>query len=183
MSQKLNVVVIAGTTRENRQTIKAAKLVEEVGRTFGNLEIVFVDVKDYFPLSGEGNDESSKYPKWVNINKKSDAYFIVAPEYNHSFPGSLKMLLDNDLGNYTHKPVAIAGVSAGSFGGARMIENLLPVTRELGMVAISSDLHFTNVHSLFDDSDKVEKQKARAKKVYEELIWMANALKFARNSS
>lgn len=184
--EKLNIVVIAATTREKRVSIKAAELVAEVGREFEELEITFVDVKDFFPLPGEGNDEESKDPRWIEINKKSDGYFIVSPEYNHSFPGSLKMLLDNDLGNYTHKPVTMGGVSVGPFGGARMIEDILSPLRELGLVTTHTDVYFPFAPKMFadgeDNSAQIEEQKERIRKAYVELIWMAKALKYGREN-
>jgi NAD(P)H-dependent FMN reductase len=64
------------------------------------------------------------------------------PEYNHSFPGLLKHVLDTNLKEYIHKAVGVCGVSAGPFGGARMIESLLPVLRELGLVTIFWDVYF-----------------------------------------
>ena len=72
------------------------------------------------------------------------------PEYNHSFPGLLKHVLDSNLKEYIHKAVGVCGVSAGPFGGARMIQNLLPVLRELGLVTIFTDVYFGGAGKLFD---------------------------------
>lgn len=186
MESKINIVIIAATTRKKRKSIHAAKLIEEIGKEFEEIETTFVDIVDFFPLPGEGNDEESKDPRWVQINQNADGYFIVSPEYNHSFPGSLKMLLDNDLGNYTHKPVSIAGVSSGQFGGARMIESLLSPLRELGMVVTSKDVYFPYIQDIFPEGEpniqKIEKLKPSIKKAYEELIWMAKTLKWGRDT-
>ena len=57
---------------------------------------------------------------------RADAIVIVVPEYNHSFPGLLKHVLDSCLKEYIHKAVGVVGVSAGPFGGARVIQHLLP---------------------------------------------------------
>ena len=96
------------------------------------------------------------------------------------------MLLDNDLGNYNHKPVVIAGVSSGPFGGARMIENLVNTLRFLGFTLTNVDTFFPSVKALFDGSDAsnllLETQKQRVRKAYEELIWLAKILKSGRNS-
>jgi len=184
--QKLNIVVVASTTREKRLSIKAAELVADVGKEFPEVEIILVDVKDFFPLPGEGNDPESQHPKWIAINQKSDAYFIVTPEYNHSFPGSLKMLLDNDLKNYIHKPVAMAGVSSSGTGGARAIESLLPPLRELGLVATFTDVLFFQIGTFLEqaasDPEVLEQQKERIRKAYKELIWMAKSLKWGREN-
>jgi NAD(P)H-dependent FMN reductase len=67
---------------------------------------------------------------------RSDALVIVAPEHNHGYPGMLKHVLDTNLHGYVHKAGGVVGVSAGVFGGARVIQNLIPVMRELGLVQI-----------------------------------------------
>jgi NAD(P)H-dependent FMN reductase len=54
----------------------------------------------------------------------ADGFIIVSPEYNHSYPGELKMLLDMLFSQYAHKPVGICGVSSGAWGGTRMVEQL-----------------------------------------------------------
>src|SRR5437588_7003062 len=76
-------------------------------------------------------------------------------EYNHSFPGLLKHVLDSCLDEYIHKAAGIVGVSAGAFGGTRVIENLLPVLRELGLVTIFWDVNFANVHKVFSPDGRI----------------------------
>jgi NAD(P)H-dependent FMN reductase len=56
-----------------------------------------------------------------------------------------------NLKEYIHKAVGICGVLAGPFGGARVIEGLPPVMRELGLVAIFEDVNFGKVRTLFDE--------------------------------
>ena len=82
---------------------------------------------------------------------RADALVLVAPEYNRGYPGLLKHVLDTNLTEYIHKAVGVVGVSAGIFGGARVIENLLPVLRELGLVTIFWDVNVNNVRSRFDE--------------------------------
>jgi hypothetical protein len=55
--------------------------------------------------------------------------------------------------------VGICGVSAGPFGGARAIEGLLPVMRELGVVTIFWDVNFGNVQKLFDEQGNFGRSK------------------------
>jgi NAD(P)H-dependent FMN reductase len=108
---------------------------------------------------------------------------IVVPEYNHGYPGMLKHALDTNLKEYIHKPVGICGVSAGAFGGARAIENLLPVVRELGLVAIFWDLNFPKVGSVFDPESGALLEPAyrkRFEKFANELVWMARVLGHGR---
>ena len=99
--------------------------------------------------------EAAKDPELSEKMSCADALVIVAPEYNHGYPGLLKHVLDTNLKEYIHKAVGIVGVSAGVFGGARVIQNLIPVLRELGLVTIFWDVNFTSVHTRFDESGKL----------------------------
>lgn len=185
MSEKLTIAVLVGTTREKRESIKVARYVAEYGRAINDIEIIFVDPRDFL-FSGDGNDPEGKDPRYSEITEKADAFFVVTPEYNHSFPGSLKRMLDSELATYNHKPVAFAGVSDGHWGGVRAIESLVPAIRETGLVAMSWDVYFPNVPDLFDQSgnllsehkDRYDKQLA---KLFRELMWFARMLKHARN--
>jgi len=160
----------------------AAKLIYDIGRNIEGVEVNLIDPL-YFNFPGDGDDPKNKDPKFSEITKRADAFFIVTPEYNHSFPGSLKRMLDSELENYVHKPVAFAGVSSGSWGGVRAVEALVGSVREMGLVAINRDVYFPRVGNLFDVNgeliDKTYYPEA-IKKVYAELIWMAKIFKNAR---
>ena len=87
-------------------------------------------------------------------------------------------MLDTNLKEYIHKAAGVCGVSAGPFGGARMIQNFLPVLRELGMVTIFSDVYFGSAGKLFDATTGKITDAAyggRLDKFLNELVWMARA--------
>ena len=131
------------------------------------------------PRIVEGEDV--KDPKYSEITKSADAFIIVTPEYNHSFPGSLKRMLDSEYENYFKKPVALVGVSNGSWGGVRVCEALLPVCHRLGLVTIHSELYFPKIQEKFneDGSIKAEFQEQYDKniqKMLDELMWFAKLL-------
>ncbi len=181
--EKLFIPILVGTTRPKRESIKPARLIEQVGKTIDEIEVLLVDPNDYnFPF--DGNDEENKDPRYSELTKKADGFFIVTPEYNHSYPGTLKRMLDSELKNYIHKPVALAGVSSQIFGGVRAIEALLHPVREMGMVVTFADLYFPQVQTLFDENGEIIDKKyiTRIHKGYEELIWMAKVLKWGREN-
>jgi NAD(P)H-dependent FMN reductase len=187
MDQTITIAVLAGTTREQRRSIKVAQYIVEFGRGLPNVEIIFVDPKE-FNFPGDGNDPEGKDPRYTDIVGRADAFFVVTPEYNHSFPGSLKRMLDSELQLYNHKPVAFAGVSDGNWGGVRAVEALVPAVRETGLVVLSFDVYFPWVPKIFDEQGKmqeefVERYTKNVGKVYEELLWMARALKTARTQA
>lgn len=91
-------------------------------------------------------------------------------------------MLDTNLKECIHKAVGIVGVSTGIFGGARVIQNLIPVMCELGLVQIFWDVNFTSVGSRFDEHGKLldESFLPRIEKFLDELIWMATTLRHGR---
>lgn len=184
MEDTITIAVLAGTTREQRESIKAAQFVAEIGKQQLGVDIIFVDPKD-FSFPGDGNDPEGKDPKYTEITVKADAFFIVTPEYNHSFPGSLKRMLDSELGNYNHKPVAFAGCSNGNWGGTRAVESLVPAVRETGLVVMSWDVYFPYVQNIFDENGNPKPEFAdrytkSLNKLYRELLWFARMLKKGR---
>ena len=182
-NKTLFIPVILGTPRQGRMSEHAAKfMVEEVAKRDG-VETELVDVRD-IPLTTAGAGEDIKDPKFSATVMRADALVIVSPEYNHGYPGLLKHALDTNLKEYIHKAVGICGVSAGPFGGTRMIQGLLPVMRELGLVTIFWDVNFSSVQNLFDASGKLLDQSfvRRADKFLKELIWMAKVLRYGREN-
>jgi NAD(P)H-dependent FMN reductase len=188
MNQKpVTIALLLGTSREQRLSINAAHYVASIGEQYENVEIIFVDPKD-FHFPGDGNDPEGKDPRYGEIISKADAFFIVTPEYNHSIPGSLKRMLDSEYSPYFHKPVALAGVSNGPWGGVRVCEALLPVCHRLGMVNILPELYFPKVQDVFDTSGTIHEQyselyEANTRKVFDELLWFARLMKDARSQN
>jgi NAD(P)H-dependent FMN reductase len=187
MDDKVVIAVIAGTRREGRKSINAARWVAEQGQHVPGVEIIFVDPHD-FNLPPDGAPEDGRDPKYSDITARADGFFIVTPEYNHGYPGSLKRLLDSEYDNYKHKAVAFAGVSDGQWGGRIVVDALLPVVRTLGLLPVSPTTYFPRVPDMFDDNGQmkpeyVEAQTKSVQGVYKDLIWLARALKAARAQS
>ena len=187
MEEKLTIAVLAGTTRVQRESIKAARYVAEFGRKLPNVEIIFVDPTElYFP--GDGNDPEGKDPRYTEITERADAFFVISPEYNHSFPGTLKRMLDSELKNYVHKPVALAGASNGNWGGVRAVEALVVTVREMGLAVTFTSVYFPRVQEMFDEQGAMktefkDRYERNVKSTYDELIWMAKALKWGRQNN
>jgi NAD(P)H-dependent FMN reductase len=173
--------VILGTTRQGRKTENAAKLVFERTKDRAGVETELIDIRS-LPFRLDDAGEQIKIPQFSATIARSDGLILVVPEYNHGYPGMLKHALDSNLEEYIHKAVALCGVSAGPFGGARVIEQLVPVVRELGLVVTFNDVNFFRVGSVFDDSGKLldEKYIGRIDKMLNELIWMAKVLRYGR---
>lgn len=183
MSQEraLFIPVILGTARQGRASEHVARFVFDEVRKREGVETELIDIRSLpFPVTDAG--EAVKDTAFSAQMSRADAIVLVVPEYNHGYPGLLKHALDTNLKEYIHKAVGICGVSAGGFGGTRVIENLLPVMRELGLVTIFWDGNFSGAQKLFDTSGKLldEAYVGRIDKFLKELIWMAKVLRYGR---
>src|SRR6185436_5509686 len=161
---------------------RCALVLEQTKKRAG-VETELIDVCK-LPLKLDDAGEQMKDPKFSATIERSDGLIIVTPEYNHGYPGLLKHALDMNLEEYIHKAVGICGVSAGVFGGARVIEALLPVMRELGLVTIFNDVNFGYAGKIFAEDGKLldERFVRRTAKFLDELIWMARVLRHGREN-
>jgi len=185
-SKKMFIPILLGTMRQGRESEKVANWILSQVSANSEIETELIDPRDlYLPNDDDGLNIAAKNPKYQQTIARADALIIVSPEYNHGYPGTLKRVLDMLFDEYNRKPVGIVGVSDGNFGGARMIEGLLPVLRTIGMVTISSDLSFPNVDKLFEADGSLKDPSAyekRFEKFIGKLLWMSRTLKWGRNN-
>jgi len=181
MERPLFIPIILGTARQGRRSEHAARFIFEQTKKRADVETELIDVCK-LPMRLDDAGEQMKDPTFSATIDRCDGLIIVTPEYNHGYPGLLKHALDMNLKEYIHKAVGICGVSAGPFGGARVIEGLLPVMRELGLVTIFEDVNFGKVQEIFDEQGRLLDQSyvKRVDKFLNELIWMASVLRHGR---
>lgn len=84
------------------------------------------------------------------------------------------------LPEYIHKAVAFIDVSAGVWGGTRVIEACVPMVRELGLAVTFTDLNFPQVQKKFDENGNLldDAYETRIKVFLEELVWMSRTLRW-----
>ena len=182
---KLFIPVLLGTNRKERISIYPAKwLVGEMQKR-DDIETLLFDVAEFaLPQDDYGQGLKDQFPEWRDAIIRADGLVIVSPEYNHGYPGSLKAVLDLLLREYVHKAVAFVGVSAGPWGGTRVIEAMVPMVRELGLVVTFADLNFPKVQNTFDAGGKLLDTafEKRASGFIDELVWMSTVLKWGREN-
>ena len=182
---KLLLPVLLGTNRKERNSVHPARwLIGEMQKR-PEIETRLFDVGEFsLPQNDYGQGLKDHFPEWRDTIIKADGLVIVAPEYNHGYPGILKAVLDLLLREYIHKAVAFVGVSAGPWGGTRVIEAMVPMVRELGLAVTFSDLNFPKVQNSFDLEGKLLDPafEKRAQDFLDELIWMSRTLKWGREN-
>lgn len=122
------MVVVSGTNRRGSTTRQVAGLVAELYAEAG----VAVSVLDLAELPVEllaPEAYEEKPPGFAPFAEKvmaAHGLVVVAPEYNGSFPGALKVLIDHLKfpESFEGRPVAFVGLAAGQWGGLRGVEQL-----------------------------------------------------------
>ncbi len=129
-------MLLTGSTRNNRKTPRAAKLVHNHLKKRESVEINVVDLADLnIPFMAERlkflTNPHPDIVKLANIIVESDPLIIVSPEYNGSIPGVLKNALDHYIDEYEGKTVGVVSVSKGPRGGDYCFSTLKEFFRRL----------------------------------------------------
>lgn len=190
MENKSRLAVVVGSVREKRFGPTVAAWVAERAAEHGGFEVEVVDLADFeIPLelpaqspkqAGESYPRPAGMAALTSALAKADAFILVTPEYNHSYPASLKAAIDWHFTQWTAKPVAFASYG-GAAGGRHAVLHLENVLTELHAVTVRDGLSFPNYFTSWQDGRPLDPAAAvRAKAMLDQLEWWARALKAAR---
>ena len=188
----LKVKVILASTREGRQGEKVAAWVMKELKSYPDFSVELLDLRDYQlpyyndPLPASMLTvpyEPNVRQKWAEKIDEADAFIVITPEYNHSYPAVLKSALDAIYNEWKNKPISFISYG-GSANGSRAVEHLRLVAIELQMAPIREGIHIGifSGEQVFDESGKmlVESNNHKLQKFSDQLLWWGNALKNAR---
>lgn len=181
------VQIILGSIRQGRQGEKVARWIYEQATQRPEIEAELVDLRDWpLPFFNETMPprqlSSELVSSWIAKVSEADAYIIVVPEYNHSFPAVLKNALDYGFKSWRNKPVTFVAYSGDSTGGARVVEQLRQVAVELQMAPIREAIYFPSIWEQFDANGQPRNSAIQHKTgpFFEQLLWWSRALQKAR---
>ena len=182
--QPLRVAVVVGSTREGRRgRVIADWLVHEI-RDRSELEIDVLDLAEIdLPHVMPGRPDARLPPFRASI-EDADAFIVVTPEYNHSYPASLKHAVDLAHGEWKRKPVAFVSYG-GVSGGLRAVEHLRGVFAELHATTVRESVSFHGPWNGFGEHDQPADPASARQAVtvmVDDLVWWARALRAGRTS-
>lgn len=146
---KYHLKIIIGSTRPSRQGHLVAEWFAGIAEKHPAYAIEILDLKEInLPLMDEpnhpklGNYTHEHTKKWSKTINEADAFVFVTPEYNYSFPATIKNALDYLFSEWHGKPAAFVSYG-GASGGMRAVQGLkLPMTT-LGMMPL---MQAVNIH-------------------------------------
>ncbi|MFE0100051.1 NADPH-dependent FMN reductase [Streptomyces sp. NPDC059009] len=182
----LRVAVIIGSNREGRfGPIVARWLLDRVGER-DDLVVDVIDAAEaQLPTALSFSPSPEVLAELGKVTPKldaADAFVVLTPEYNHSFPASLKSLIDWHRDEWQAKPVAFVSYG-GISGGLRAVEQLRQVFAELHTVTVRETVSFHNAGAHFDDEGNHRDPAApdaAAKAMLDQLAWWGRALREAK---
>ncbi|MFJ8465007.1 NADPH-dependent FMN reductase [Streptomyces swartbergensis] len=183
-TEPLRVTLVVGSNRHGRfGPVVAGWLLDRL-RDRDDLVAEVVDVADVdLPMSFEPTPEATAALSGVTPKlARADAFVVLTPEYNHSFPAGLKNLVDWHFAEWQAKPVALVSYG-GLSGGLRASEHLRQVFAELHAVTVRDTVSFHNAGASFDDAGVLRDPSgpdAAAKTMLDQLVWWGRALREAR---
>ncbi|WP_297068529.1 NADPH-dependent FMN reductase [Thermococcus sp.] len=174
----MKVKVILGTAREGRKSERVAKYLAKRAKELG-WEAELIDVKDHLLAYTHRWKVTPDMERYRAKILEADALVIVAPEYNGSYPGELKILLDTIYDEYEALPLGIATVSSVA-GGVRLLMELRTAAVNYRMFPVGQVL-FYNVDDIFEGEElRDEKYGERVERLFRTLEKYARALRAIR---
>jgi NAD(P)H-dependent FMN reductase len=181
----IKVALIYGSTRENRfcDTVVQWAVSEIERRTEFRLDVI--DPVELHLPDRHYREDTAEVTALKERIGEADAFVVITPEYNHSYPAALKFVIDSVHEQWQAKPVAFVSYG-GVSGGLRAVEHLRGVFAELHAVTVRDAVSFANVWSHFDEDGKLRNPNGARKTidlVLRRLAWWAVALRNARKTA
>lgn len=179
----LRVAVIIGSTREGRLGDAIGRWFAELAGKRDELAVSVVDLADFdFPARYPDRTTEPMADFTAEVGR-AEAFVVVTPEYNRSFPASLKQAVDYAYDEWQTKPVAFVSYGHGS-GGLYAVEALRTVFTELHTVTlrngVSINLFDCGVDALDIDAVTDERRDRDASVLLDQLGWWGLGLREAR---
>lgn len=179
----LAVTLVVGSNRHGRFGPVVADWLLDRMRDRDDLTVGVVDVADvHLPTTLAPTPEATAALSAVTPElAAADAFVVLTPEYNHSYPAGLKNLIDWHPTEWRAKPVALVSYG-GVSGGLRAVEHLRQVFAELHAVSLRDTVSFHNAGSSFEGGRPKEPAgaEAAAKVMLDQLVWWGQALRDGR---
>jgi NAD(P)H-dependent FMN reductase len=147
--------IISGSSRGDNNTKKVAL---EYQRLLGGkgVETSFLSLDE---IDVTYRDEKFKRMESTYLIP-AKKFIIIMPEYNGSYPGILKLMIDNtDVSkSWWHKKVLLTGVSTGRAGNLRGMEHLTGSLLHMKMIVHPNRLPISVVNKLMDEHNRFTDQ-------------------------
>lgn len=152
----MKLTVISGTNRRDSVSIKVARNIQSRYQTRGVSDVEVFDLAT-LPLElfspDAYADKPAEFEPFSERILASDGLIVIAPEYNGSYAGALKLFIDmlKFPESFENRPVAYVGIAAGIWGGLRPVEHLQQVFGYRNALNFNERVFIPAVGKAFDE--------------------------------
>ncbi|MFG2606233.1 NADPH-dependent FMN reductase [Streptomyces sp. NPDC048514] len=182
----LRLAVLVGSGRPGRSGTAVARWFAAEARRCDGLETDVVDLAEHplpaEPVPAPPPEVCEVLARLTPRLDRADMFVVVTPEYNRSFPATLKTAIDWHDSEWQAKPVGFVSYG-GRSGGLRAVEQLHQVFGELHAVPVRDTVSFHGVGQLFDADGRPTDpagSSAAAQLLLDELGWWGRVLREGR---
>ena len=177
------IIILSASVRTGRKSDRVATYFFNYIKSNKIGEVELVDLNELnFPIFKERlrflKDPSKQLQDFAFTIKNADGIVLITPEYNGGYPASLKNAIDVLYDEWHRKPIAIATVSEGAFGGTQVITSLQFTLWKIHAWTVPIMFPVPTVEKAFDENgnatDKDGTDK-RAAAFIAELSWCMDA--------
>jgi len=149
----MRITIIQGSPRQQANTDKVARFFEEqMSQNNAVTATQFLDIRSFnFPNWGMGEASKEGLALFQTGIIEADGLLFVVPEYNGRVPGAFKNTLDYFQAEYAKKPMAIATVSSGPFGGVNALYDFRDWAHYVGGILSPTKLLVSKAGHLFNE--------------------------------
>lgn len=148
------ITVIAGTNRKDSMTLKVATLYHRLlSAKYDNVQLLNLEGKAVW----ERGDEMKQMEQDMLI--PTEKFVLVMPEYNGSFPGILKLMMDNsDIRKvWWYKKAMLVGVADGRAGNLRGLDHMTNILHYLRMHILYNKIPISRINEEIGENGEVLK--------------------------
>jgi azobenzene reductase len=179
----LNITILYGAIREGRLSIRAAKAIHNALQASGQVNVTFIDIKDYnLPVMEARLKDMENPPAYLlELSSKienADGLIFVTPEYNNSYSGAMKNAVDYFTKEWAKKPIGIVCGSNGKQGGINASNLLQLLVLAIGAFPMPYKLLVPELHLSLDEEGKPQNEimQKNLDRFVSEYLWFAEAI-------
>ncbi len=148
-----NITIVLGTARNNNQSEKVFNFTNKVLLSNENNSTKTIKLNDFILGKTMGREEGNPLvDDWAQIVNETDLFIFIVPEYNHSYPGELKILIDSLFTEYKNKEALLVTTSAGQYGGVRVQKKLEDLLFTVGFKVMKNSINISNLSDNLNES-------------------------------
>ncbi|CAL9515793.1 hypothetical protein SUDANB95_03699 [Actinosynnema sp. ALI-1.44] len=174
--QPVRIAVVVGSTREGRVGDAFGRWVAEVAGGRGDCAVDVLDLAEFDFPAHYPRQPTAEVRRFAERIGQADGFVVVTPEYNRSFPASLKQAIDFAYDEWHAKPAGFVSYGYRS-AGLHAVEQLRSVFTELHVMTVRNTVGVD-----LGDADPLDTEARRlaAAAMLDQLVWWACALREAR---